>query len=182
MSDLDFIEEIRIAQYWRKQLGEMEYVQRNPEDLRRWYEALELRGPEEIRSYLAERSGRHPSGAITGIVFKAPHPPREIIDIWLASHDKTRTMPYWVGALAFLVACLLVGPNVSGCQHLPNQNKFAVQPPAPQQIMTANPNGAPQVLSTVPGSFPLPANVASPVAGSQQRGSSSGQSGSQSPP
>jgi hypothetical protein len=174
MSDLDFIEEIRIAQYWRKQLGEIAYVQRDPDDLHRWYVALETRGPEDIRGYLNERAGRYPSGQVTGIVSKAPHPPREIIDLWLASHDKTSTTPYWAGLGAFLIACLLIGPNVSGCQHLHSIAQFATTAPPATVIQPASITGAPQTLATLPGSFPLPANKASPMAGARNQQSSQG--------
>ena len=102
-SDVDFIEEIRIAQFWRKQLGEYEYVYYNPDDLRRWYIALETRGPQEIREYLIERTGRHPMGEVTGIVAVAPHPSRKIIDLWLESYNKMHTRPYWVALVAFLI-------------------------------------------------------------------------------
>ncbi len=159
MADLDFITEIRIAQYWRKQLGEMEYVQRDPEDLRRWYVALETRGPEEIRQYLIERAGRYPPGEVTGIVSKAPHPSREIIDLWLTSHEKASTTPYWLGMAAFLIACMLIAPNVSGCQHLRSINLLANMTP-PASLKPAAPGPPPQPQSTLPGQFPLPANTA----------------------
>jgi hypothetical protein len=166
MSDLDFIEEIRIAQFWRKQLGELEYVQRDPEDLRRWYVALETRGPDEIRDYLIERTGRYPAGQVVGIVSKAPHPPREIIDLWLASHDKTHTMPYWVGLAAFVVACMLIGPNMAGCQNLPDRSLFAVTSPPHAVLAPGQAMNAPQTQATSPTNFPAPANTASPMAGS----------------
>ncbi len=174
MSDLDFIEEIRIAQYWRKQLGEIEYVKRDPDDLHRWYVALETRGPEDIRAYLEERTGRYPAGQVTGIVSKAPHPTREVIDLWLASHDKTSTGPYWAALGAFLIACLLIGPNVSGCQNLHSIAQFATTAPPATKIQAASLTGAPVTQSSVPGSFPLPANAASPVAGTQSQQSGQG--------
>jgi hypothetical protein len=173
MADLDFIEEIRVAQYWRKQLGEIEYVKRDPDDLRRWYAALETRGPDEVRAYLIERSGRHPLGHVTGIVAKAPHPPREIIDLWLASHDKARTAPYWVGAAAFLLVCMVVGPNVSGCQRLRPFKLFPNGAPPQASLAPGSLTGAPPTQSTGPSQFPLPANVASPAAGSQNQHSGS---------
>jgi hypothetical protein len=166
MSDLDFIEEIRIAQFWRKQMGELEYVKRDPEDLHRWYVALETRGPDDIRDYLNERAGRYPAGQVTGIVAKAPHPTREVIDLWLASHDRTSKAPYWTGAAAFLLICALVGPNISSCQNLHSIAPFAKTAP-PQAVLAPGQNIPAQTQSTLPGSFPAPANVASPVAGSQ---------------
>jgi len=160
MSDLDFIEEIRVAQYWRKQLGEMEYVQRNPEDLHRWYVALETRGPDEIRAYLAERASRYPPGEITGIVSKPPHPTREIIDIWLASHHRSYTANYWYAVAAFIVASFVIMPNLSGCQGLHNPNKLATNPPQPATLTPGTAAGSPQPTSTMPANFPAPAHQA----------------------
>jgi hypothetical protein len=172
-SDLNFREEIRVAQYWRKQMGDLEYVKRDPDDLFRWYEALENRGPVEIRAYLVERSGRHPMVEVTGIVAKAPHPTRDIVDIWLASHEEARTMPYWAGAAAFLILCLLIGPNVSGCQNMHQIRLFPNGAP-PQATLAPGQVGAtgPTSQATAPAQFPLPANTASPAAGSQNQRSS----------
>jgi hypothetical protein len=173
-SDLDFREEIRIAQYWRKQLGDMEYVKRDPEDLRRWYDALETRGPDEIRAYLIERNGRHPLAEVTGIVTKAPHPPLEIINVWLDSHRKAHTGSYWAGAIAFLLLCLLIGPNVSGCQGLHKINLIPNGAPPQAGLAPGQFQGAPPPLATAPAQFPLPANQASPTAGSQNQQSNQG--------
>jgi hypothetical protein len=169
MPDLDFREEIRIAQYWRKQMGDLEYVKYDPGDLRRWYEALENRGPEEISAYLIERDGRHVFAEITGIVAKAPHPTREVIDIWLASHRKTRTAPYWIGTGVFLVLCLLIGPNISSCQHLHQISIFPNGAPPQAQLKPGQVTGAPPTQATAPAQFPLPANQASPVAGTRNQ-------------
>jgi hypothetical protein len=166
-SDLDFREEIRIAQYWRKQMGDVEYVKRDPDDLRRWYEALETRGPDEIRAYLIERTGRHPLGVVTGIVAKAPHPTQEVIDIWLASHRKAPTGPYWAGAAIFLVLCLLIGPNISGCQNMHQIKLFPNGAPPQATLAPGQVTGAPPSQATAPGQFPMPANQASPTAGTR---------------
>ncbi len=171
-SDLNFREEIRVAQYWRKQMGDLEYVKRDPDDLFRWYEALETRGPNEIRAYLIERSGRHPLVEVTGIVAKAPHPPREIVDIWLDSHRKTRTGSYWAGASAFLMLCLLIGPNISSCQSMHQIRLFPSGSPPQATLQPGQNTGAPPSQATMPSQFPLPANTASPVAGSQSQRSS----------
>jgi hypothetical protein len=166
---LDFITEIRIAQFWRRQLGELEYVKRDPDDLRRWYDALETRGPEDIRDYLNERAGRYPDGQVTGIVAKAPHPPREVIDLWLASYDKTSTMPYWTAFAAFLLTCALIGPYISGCQNLHPLTPFPNGAPPEAIVQPGSPTQMPPSQSSPPGSFPVPANTASPTAGSQSQ-------------
>ncbi len=102
-NEVDFIEEIHIAQFWRKHLGEYEYVYFNPDDLRRWYIALETRGPQDIRELLIERTGRYPMGEITGIVAVAPHPSRRVIDLWLEFHSKIHTRP--TGSLSWRSWC-----------------------------------------------------------------------------
>jgi len=168
-SDLNFREEIRVAQYWRKQMGDLEYVKRDPDDMFRWYEALETRGPEEIRAYLIERTGRHPFVEVTGIVAKAPHPPREIVDMWLASHEKTRTAPYWVSGGAFLILCVLIGPNISSCQNLHQIRLFPNGAPPQASLAPGQAAGPPPSQATAPGQFPVPANMASPTAGSQNQ-------------
>jgi len=172
MADLDFIEEIRIAQFWRKQLGEYEYVNHNPDDLRRWYVAMETRGPDEIRDYLIERTGRHPPAMITGIVGIAPHPPREIVDLWLKSHDKINTAPLWYGGCAFLLACTMLGTNLVGCSNLRSLNNVANNPPAAATIQPGFPQNAPPAASTAPANLPVPAHQASPPTGSLGPGQS----------
>ena len=168
MSGLDFIEDIRIAQFWRKILGEIEYVTLyDPDDLRRWYKALEIRGPQEIRDFLVERTGRHPTGAVTGIVALAPHPPRKIIDLWLESHDHVRTRPFWLAFAGFVVLAYYVMTILSGFEHLPSQTRFQLNPP----IVGGPPPPVPQaplpsVASTRPANLPAPASVASPPTGS----------------
>ena len=166
-SDVDFIEEIRIAQFWRKQLGEYEYVYYNPDDLRRWYIALETRGPQDIRDYLIERTGRYPIGEVTGIVAVAPHPSRKIIDLWLESYNKVHTRSYWLAFVVFLIVAYLGMTNLLGVQNLPRQSPFQMSPPligGPPPPVGSTP--IPTVGSTQPANLPAPASVASPPAGS----------------
>ncbi len=129
MDGHDFIEEIRIAQFWRKHLGDADYVDFNPQDLRRWYEALENRGPEEIRAYLIERTGRHPMGQITGIVSAAPHPPLRIINVWLEARNKVRTGPYWLAGLVFFIFTYYAATTLSGYMHLKTATALQMNPP-----------------------------------------------------
>ncbi len=162
---LAFLREIRVAEFWRIQLGELEYSQRNPDDLYRWYVAMELRGPDEIRAYVEERMGRYPTIPVTGIVSSAPHPTRDIIDIWLASHDKVRTGHYWTGAVAMLVACIFVLPTLHGCQDVQNPNLPQYWLPPAATLMPGPLNGAPPPTATMPISPPPPSvNFASPMA------------------
>ncbi len=165
--DVDFIEEIRIAQFWRKHLGEIEYVYYNPDDLRRWYIALETRGPVEIRNLLIERTSRYPMGQVTGIVAKAPHPPRDIIDLWLDSYNKVRTRSYWVAGLAFIVFAYVVMTNLAGLNRIPALTKGQLNPAVVGGAMQP-PNTATPVVSgsTLPATLTPPAAVASPPTGS----------------
>jgi hypothetical protein len=166
---LEFITEIRIAQFWRKLLGEMEYVSYNPDDLRRWYDAMELRGPEDIRGYMIERNGRYPMGQVTGIVGIAPHPPRALVQIWLESHDKLHTGRYWLSAAAFLLFVYEFATNLQGCTYMRQMNSFQLRPPQigghlPTRV---NPMGPPS--STSPQTLPKPAASAAKPTGPQPR-------------
>ncbi len=168
MSGLNFIEEIRIAQFWRKLLGEHEYVTLyNPDDLHRWYKALETRGPEEVRSYLIERTSRHPMGEVTGIVSMAPHPPRNVIDLWLESHDKVRTRPYLLVVAGFIVLAYYTMTNLAGFQHIASHTQLQLNPPTPGGLPPqVGPSPLPNVNATMPANLPAPASVASPATGS----------------
>jgi len=162
---LAFQREIRVAEFWRKQLGELEYSGRNPDDLYRWYEAMELRGPDEIRAYVNERMGRYPSIPVTGIVSVAPHPTRDIIDIWLASHDKVRTGPYWTSTAALLVLCIWVVPTLHGCQDLQNPTQPQFWLPKAATLLPGTLSGSPPSAATLPAPPPPPpVSVASPLA------------------
>ena len=167
-----FVVEIRIDQFWRKRLGENEFIHHNADDLRRWYIAMESRGPREIRDYLDERASRYPRERITGIVATAPHPPREIVQTWLESHDRTHTMPYWAAGIAILVLVWLCGTNLAKFERLKPINQLQAQPQVgalpPSNGGPSGP-GAPVSRSTLPQSLPAPANAASPPTGQQSQ-------------
>ena len=166
MDDVDFVEKIHIAAYWRKQLGEYEYVNYNADDLRRWYIALETRGPDDIRSTLRERASRYPVHVLTGLVSLAPHPPLSIVELWLASREHTSAKPYWTALLAFCLLGYVAATNLQGCATLVDPNTLVSQPPqmnAPVQSGTFG--QLPPALATNPNPGPPPANVASPTAG-----------------
>ncbi len=167
MAGVDFIEEIRIAQFWRQQLGEYEYVYYNPDDLRRWFIAMELRGPDEVRDYLNERTSRYPSGPVTGLVAQAPHPPLAIVQLWLESHRAPKTASYWMGLGLFLLVCYVFVPQLYSCTQLRDIDRYATHPPqlnAPLQAGAPAP-AVPQAPATMPVQAPpAPASVASPSA------------------
>ncbi len=163
--ELKFVKEIRIAQFWRRELGDDAYNLRDPDDLVRWYDAFELRGPEEIRAYLHERTGRHPDWPVTGIVARAPHPTREIVEMWLATHNKVRTGPYWYGFTAFVIGSFFLVTNLNGCQNATSWNQPVNWLPQPATIMAGTSNGAPAALATFPTyGPPAPIAVAAPTA------------------
>ena len=165
MADVDFVEEIRIAAYWRRQLGEYEYVGYNADDLRRWYIAMETRGPAEIIDFLIERSGRFPRDVVTGIVATAPHPPLYIVELWLTSHRRVSLRSYWIALATFCIASILVGENLQGCASLTDLNRRDTNPVQMNQPLQAGPAGPPSpAASTLPNPGIPPANVASPSA------------------
>ena len=166
MEHVDFVEKIHIAAYWRKQLGEYEYVNHNPDDLLRWYLALETRGPNDVRSYLAERASRYQTSVVTGVVAEAPHPPLTIVELWLASHSHASTAPYWTAAVAFCLFAYLAGTNLHGCAALVDPNLLASRPP--QTNIPLQPGGfsqLPAAPSTLPSQVTPPANPAAPTSG-----------------
>jgi hypothetical protein len=148
---LDFIADIRIAQFWREKLGDTEYGTFDPADLRRWYEAMELRGPDEIRDYVNQRTGRYPSAPVTGIVFVAPHPPVYIVDTWLHSHDKVHTGPAYVGLAAFLILSFFGMTRLNGCANIKTPNLIA-NIPQPAVLESGQLSGSPTTLATLPQS------------------------------
>jgi hypothetical protein len=121
---------MRIALFWRALIGDMEYIRYDPEDMLRWYLALELRGPEEIRELVTERYSSRPMPAVQGIVTKAPHPPTQLVREWLFYHEqKVRVGAYWFAPLGFCILCGLVFPYLYGCQNLQPVNPLFMNPP-----------------------------------------------------
>jgi hypothetical protein len=162
---LDFKKEIAVAQFWRKHIGEMEYVKQNPDDLRRWYDAMELRGPEDIRSYLAERDTRHPMPVVTGIVATAPHPSREIVQVWLESHTKVRTGQFWLAGAGFVAFSYFVASNLLGCVNIRTVTPLQANPPSIGGQLPGHTALLPTAPATLPQPLAAPASVASPPTG-----------------
>jgi hypothetical protein len=144
-SDRDVREEIRIALFWRALIGDYEYIKFNPDDLLRWYDALALRGPEEIRTVLDERYATRPVPAVLGIVSKAPHPPVWLVREWLMHHEqKVRTGGYWMATGTFIFASFLFFPMMYGCTQLKPVSPYAMNPPesGPTPYTSSGPVGA----------------------------------------
>jgi hypothetical protein len=120
-----------IALYWRALIGDSEYVKFDPEDLLRWYEALKLRGHDEIRNLRNERYRTAQTGGMQGIVSGAPHPPIWLVNQWLEKEDqKVHTLEYWGMTCAFVVVSFLVFGNLQGCMSLKPMNPLWMKPPA----------------------------------------------------
>jgi hypothetical protein len=112
----EFKEELRVAAFWRARLGEQEFWSFAEDDLYRWYKAMQLRGEEEVREHLAERSDRYSPGPVTGLVSKAPHPPRRIVELWLeAQENRFDFRPLGIAVAVLLILSWFLAPMLSQC-------------------------------------------------------------------
>jgi len=129
--DVDVRTDMRIALFWRALIGDFEYIRYNPEDMLRWYLALELRGPQEIRDLVIERYTTRPMPVILGVVAKAPHPPTQLVREWLSYHDQqVKVGAYWFAPVGFCLLSGLLFPFFYGCQNLQPMNPLIMNPPA----------------------------------------------------
>jgi len=129
--------EIKIAIYWRQLIGDFEYVKFNPDDMLRWYLAMDLRGADEIRDLVKERYENEARRAtVLGVVGQAPHPPVWLVREWL--NTRQPKFPIWrifsVSASLVVVVGILA-PTVNGCQGLKTMNPLAYNPPNHQPVM-----------------------------------------------
>jgi hypothetical protein len=144
-SDRDIREEVGVALFWRELIGDYEYVKFNPDDMLRWYDALTLRGPEEIRELMDERYSGRPMGVVQGIVTGKPHPPAWLVREWLMHHEtKIRTGGYWMAAGGFVLLSFIVAPFMYGCTTLTPVNMYVMNPPnnQPQPYQASAPVGS----------------------------------------
>jgi hypothetical protein len=126
----DIRHEMRVALYWRALIGDGEYVKFDPDDMLRWYEALELRGPDEIRALRNERYRTTQTGGMLGIVSKAPHPPVWLVNQWIEQDEhQVHTLGYWGMSFAFVVVSFLIFGNLQGCVALQPMNPLWMHPP-----------------------------------------------------
>jgi hypothetical protein len=104
----------------------------------RWYDALELRGPLEIRQLVIDRYTSRPASTIQGIVSEAPHPPSWLVRDWLAHHEmKVRTGGLWVATGAFVLSSFVAFPLLHGCSTLQPLSPFVMNPPISQPSLAA---------------------------------------------
>jgi hypothetical protein len=129
-SHIDVRTEVGIALFWRDLIGNAEYAKFDPDDLMRWYFAIELRGPLEIRELLTERCMGRPVGGVTGIVSRAPHPPLWLLLLWLERYEqKIHTALPWGLAGSFVVLSFIFFSSLQGCANLTSTNLLARNPP-----------------------------------------------------
>jgi hypothetical protein len=134
----DIRSEVKIALFWRHLIGDFEYVKFNPDDMLRWYDALELRGPVEIRDLLTERYGTRPAATIQGVVAEAPHPPSWLVREWLQYYEqKVKTGGLWMATGAFVLSSFVAFPLLYGCTQLHPLSPYVMRPPISQVQMTA---------------------------------------------
>jgi hypothetical protein len=141
----DIREEVKISLFWRALIGDYEYVKFNPDDMLRWYDALELRGPLEIREVINERYSSRPVSRVQGIVSGAPHPPTWLVRDWLMHHEnKITTGRYWIAAAAFVLLFFMVGPLMYGLTTLKPLSTYVMHPPnsGPEPYQPAMPSGS----------------------------------------
>jgi hypothetical protein len=157
--NVDVRYEIKVATFWRRLIGDLEYSRYLPGDLFRWYEALELAGPDDVRELFHRRQSNRPMPKIYGLVGTAPHPPAHLVQIWLESHEtKIYTAPYWYGAAVFITLVFMFGVYMNGLQNLKPLDPFYYNPPQLSAVVLA----APQAMPTGPNT-PVPTSPTAPV-------------------
>jgi hypothetical protein len=159
--DLDVRVEIKVAMFWRGLIGDGEYGKFNPKDMFRWYQALELLGPEDVRDLYRRRQSNRPMPIVQGLD-RAPHPPAWLVETWLDKHEtKIRTGSLWLGMGAFTSIWFLFGTYMNGCQ---NMHQSTTDP-----LLTNPPNNGPVVMLNAqpmapPADIPVAKNPPPPLA------------------
>jgi len=129
--------EIRIAIFWRQLIGDYEYVKFNPDDMLRWYLAMDLRGADEIRSLMTERYENDARRTrVLGVVGESPHPPTWLVREWLKMQESK--FPKWrifSLSVGFVIVMGMLAPTIHGCQDLKPMNQLVYNPPNHQPVM-----------------------------------------------
>jgi hypothetical protein len=147
--------EIRIAVFWRDLIGDYEYIKFDPDDMLRWYLAMEVRGPVEVAALMAERfAAAARRSPVVGLVGQAPHPPAWLVREWLGTQrpkfPQGRAVTLGMALLLFVSIAL---PTLHSCVNLKNNNPLAYQPPNPHPAIVAP--GAPSAIQTPQASAPI---------------------------
>lgn len=146
----------RVALFWRELLGEEGFHKFDSKALWDWYQALELRGPDDIRHYVTERSGSTPLREVRGIVAKAPHPPMRVVELWLRWHETRRTQIPMLRVVLLPLLLLIILSVIKACHFDSTLAPPAlVAKPPVQNPGAGNPTGPGPVQNTLaqPGSF-----------------------------
>ena len=185
-SDRDIRQEVGISLFWRELIGDYEYGRFNPEDMLRWYDALQLRGALEIRTLIDERYTGRPVSVVLGVVSGAPHPPIWLVREWLAYYEnKVSTGAYWMAAAGFIAICFLVVPVFHGIQDLTPLSTYVLHPPfggpqvyQPAGLQTSNPLtatvSAPPLVSIPGPTGPTSGGIAGVATGATPAGGTTG--------
>jgi hypothetical protein len=151
--------EIKVATFWRKQIGDLEYQRYLPADLFRWYMAMELAGPDDVRELFHRRQSGRPMTRVYGLVGTAPHPPANVVQVWLETHEtQIYTSPYWYGLAVFTAIAFMFGVYMNGLQNLRPLNPFYLNPPQLNAVVAS----APMPMPTGPNT-PMPTSPTAPV-------------------
>ena len=186
-SDRDIRQEVGISLFWRELIGDYDYGRFNPEDMLRWYDALELRGPDEIRELIDERYSGRPMSAVHGIVAAAPHPPLWLVREWVEHYEtKVSTSGYWLGAICFVLLAFAIAPFLNSVQSLTPLSTYIMQPPfgGPQTFQPASTSQnndslsatvtSPPAISTPGPTGPQSGGIAGVATGSSPAGGTTG--------
>jgi hypothetical protein len=156
--------EIKIAIFWRKLIGDLEYVKFDPDNVLRWHLAMDMRGDEDIRALMLERyqtvARRAP---VLGIVGESPHPPAWIVREWLKTREPK--FPKWrIFSLSFgfVVVMALLLPVMSGTQYIKPMNTMVLNPPIVQPNVML-PQGSQFSVGYSPATTPVPVQSISAV-------------------
>jgi hypothetical protein len=149
--------EIRVALFWRRVIGDNEYIRFDPADMLRWYDAMDLRDPIEIEEMMNERFSTVGSRTpIVGIVSTEPHPPAWLVRTWQEEQvPKFRKSVLVNTYTAWLICSLITGSFVYGCQHLQPYNIAVWRPPSNQPPMMAQAPAVP-IFGQAPAAEPPP--------------------------
>jgi hypothetical protein len=147
--------EIRIAVFWRQQIGDFEYIKFNPDDVLRWHLMLEERGPVEIEALMRERyHDAAPRTPVLGIVGQSPHPPAWIVRQWLSTKQpKFPKLTAIAAVCAWVVFSFYSMTALHGCADLRTLDKLAYRPPNPHPQLSAASNQV--TVQTAAGTAPI---------------------------
>jgi hypothetical protein len=147
--------EIRIAVFWRELIGDYEYIKFDPDDMLRWYLAMEVRGPVEVDALMTERfSTSARRSPVSGLVGQAPHPPAWVVRAWLSSQRPK--FPQWRAvtvAVTFVIFTSIALPTLHSCADMKTHNPLAYKPPDPHPAIAAP--GSPFSIQTPQASAPI---------------------------